>query len=69
MFMVNEADASAIRAAYHEGGEFSAAVELRRRFPGIADNEEARRCARTIASWAEPSDLPPNRAPSGKWRG
>jgi hypothetical protein len=29
-------------------GEFSAAVELRRRFPGITDNTQARECARTI---------------------
>lgn len=60
MFLVSEEDAAAIRAAYHEGGEFSAAIELRRRFPGIADNEEARRCARTIAGWAELPDLPSN---------
>ena len=48
---VTEADAAAIRAAFERGGEFSAAVELRRLFPGIADNAEARRCARTIAGW------------------
>jgi len=51
MFCVSEADATAIRAAYEQGGELSAAVELRRLFPGIADNENARRCARSIASW------------------
>jgi hypothetical protein len=34
-----------------ERGEFSAAVELRRRFPGITDNAQARECARTIAGW------------------
>ena len=58
MFMVNEDDATAIRAAYHEGGEFSAAIELRRRFPGITDNAKARECARTIAGWS-PTPLPP----------
>lgn len=36
---------------FERGGEFAAAVELRRRFPGISDNEQARRCARTIAGW------------------
>jgi hypothetical protein len=51
MFVVTETDAAAIRAAFERGGEFSAAVELRRLFPGIADNAEARRCARTIAGW------------------
>ncbi len=51
MFMVNEADAAAIRAAYFDEGELSAAIELRRRFPGIVDNARARECARTIAGW------------------
>jgi hypothetical protein len=36
MFVVNEAEAAAIRAIFHEKGEFSAAVELRRLFPGIS---------------------------------
>jgi len=52
MFMVNEVDAEAIRTAYEQGGEFSAAIELRRIFPGIVDNEKARMCARSIASWS-----------------
>jgi hypothetical protein len=51
MFVITEADAAAIRAAFERGGEFSAAVELRRLFPGIVDNAEARRCACTIAGW------------------
>jgi hypothetical protein len=51
MFVVSEAEAAAIRAAFDEGGEFSAAVELRRLFPGITDNEKARECVRTIAGW------------------
>jgi len=58
MFAVSEDDATAIRAAFHEGGEFSAAIELRRRFPGITDNAQARICARTIAGW-NPEPLPP----------
>jgi hypothetical protein len=51
MFIVSEAGAAAIRAAYEQEGELSAAVELRRRFPGITDNDHARVCARTIARW------------------
>jgi hypothetical protein len=51
MFCISEADAAAIRAIFHERGEFSAAVELRRLFPGIGDTEQARECARTIAGW------------------
>ena len=51
MFVVTEAEAAAIRAAFEQRGEFSAAIELRRLFPGIPDNAEARECARTIASW------------------
>jgi len=47
MFMITEADADAIRAAFFEEGELSAAIELRRRFPGITDNAQARTCART----------------------
>ena len=35
MFVVTEAEAAAIRAAFDHGGEFSAAVELRRLFPGV----------------------------------
>jgi hypothetical protein len=51
MFVVTEADAAAIRAAFEQSGELSAAIELRRLFPGITDNALARECARTIAAW------------------
>jgi hypothetical protein len=51
MFVVDEASAEAIRQAFEQGGELSAVAELRRRFPLITDNTEARRCARTIAGW------------------
>jgi hypothetical protein len=51
MFCVSEADAAAIRTAYEQDGELSAAVELRRLFPGIVDNENARACVRSIAGW------------------
>jgi hypothetical protein len=51
MFAVTEEDEAAIRAVYERRGEFAAAIELRRRFPGITDNAQARECARTIAGW------------------
>ena len=57
MFCVSEADAAAIRTAYEQDGELSAAIELRRLFPGIVDNEKARMCARSIAGWT-PLPLP-----------
>ncbi len=42
MFVVTEEVAATISAAFDQGGEFAAAVELRRLFPGVADNEQAR---------------------------
>ena len=63
MFVVSEADAAAIGAVYQQRGELSAAVELRQRFPGITDNAQARKCARTIAG-SKPLPLRPvKRAP------
>ena len=38
MFVVTEADAAAIRAVFNQEGELSAAIEVRRLFPGITDN-------------------------------
>jgi len=60
MFIVTEAEAEAIRTAFNHRGELSAAIELRRLFPGITDNAKARECARTIAGWrpAPPAPLP-----------
>ena len=58
MYVVTEADAAAIREAYETGGELSAAVELRRRFPGITDNATAREQARRIAAWTPLPDRP-----------
>jgi hypothetical protein len=58
MFSVTEAEAAAIRAVFQQDGELSAAIELRRRFPGITDNAQARECARTIAGW-QPLPLRP----------
>ena len=51
MFVVTEAEAAAIRAVFEQQGELSAAIELRRLFPGVTDNAQARECARTIAGW------------------
>jgi hypothetical protein len=56
MFTVDEPTAAAIRAAFDQGGELAAVLELRRHFPLIQDNEQARACVRTIASW---KPLPP----------
>jgi hypothetical protein len=56
MFAITEAEAAAIRAAFEQRGELSAVVELRRLFPGVTDNAQARECVRTIASWLP---LPP----------
>ena len=58
MFLVTESDATAIRAAYEQSGEFAAAVELRRRFKGITDNEKARACVRSIVGWTPLPALP-----------
>ena len=62
MFVVSEAEAAAIRNAFDRGGELSAAVELRRLFPGVTDNAQARECARIIAGWTPlPAPLRPAR--------
>ena len=64
---MSEAEAAAIRAVYEQRGELSAAVELRRRFPGIVDNVQARECAAS----SRVGSRPPRRtarffAPSGR---
>jgi hypothetical protein len=66
MFLVTESDASAIRAAYEQSGELAAAVELRRRFKGIADNETARACVRTIVGWKPRPAETPAKPPNGR---
>jgi hypothetical protein len=40
MFVIADADPSAIRALLNEEGELSAAIELRRRFPGLSGQRE-----------------------------
>ena len=54
MFVVTEAEAAAIRAVYEQSGELSAAVELRRLFPGVSDNAEARRYLGLAARYLRP---------------
>jgi hypothetical protein len=57
MFVIDEASAEAIRHVLNESGELAAAVELRRRFPGVSDLAQARSCVRAIAGW-HPQDGP-----------
>jgi hypothetical protein len=63
MFSVTEAEAAAIRDAFQQRGELSAVIELRRLFPGVTDNRQARECVRMIAGWApsEPNQSRPSR--------
>jgi hypothetical protein len=65
MFVVTEAEAAAIRTAFEQQGELSAAIELRRLFPGVTDNVQARECARVIAGW-KPLPLRPRRLPRNR---
>jgi hypothetical protein len=58
MFLVTEAEGAAIRAIHEQKGELSAAIELRRRFPGITDSAKARAHVRIIAGWT-PLPSPP----------
>ena len=55
MFALNETEIASIHAAFDAGGEFAAAVELRRLFPGISDLQKARECARTVLTWRRPA--------------
>jgi hypothetical protein len=69
MFVVSDTVAAKIRTAFEQQGEFAAAVELRRLFPGIMDTAQARECARTIAGW-QPLPAKPRlvRLPGGQSR-
>ena len=62
MFVADEETAEAIRRAWEEGGELAGVVELRRRFPLIADNANARRCVRAIVGWGPPPRPAPDQA-------
>jgi hypothetical protein len=68
MFVVSEAEAAAIRAIFHERGELSAAVELRRLFPRIPDTAQARKCVRMLAGWRPPPKRQPRLARSASAR-
>jgi hypothetical protein len=59
VFAIDEATIEAIRPARDEGGELSAIAELRRHFPLITDNAQARLCLRIIVGWKPV--LPPNK--------
>ena len=66
MFSVTNAEATAIRDAFHQHGELSAVIELRRLFPGVTDDRQARECVRMIAGWGR---LKPDQSrPSGSSR-
>jgi hypothetical protein len=49
---------TAIRDTFHQEGELSAAIEVRRRFPLIRENGAARLHARTIAGWTQSLPAP-----------
>ena len=59
MFSISDKDIAAIQIAFERGGELSATIEVRRIFPGIPDNAEARRVALTIAGWGSMSERGP----------
>lgn len=59
MFSTSDKDIAAIQAAFERGGESSATIELRRIFPGIPNNAEARTIALTIVGWSLMSKAPP----------
>ena len=61
MFSVTKAEATAIRDAFHQRGELSAALELRRLFPGVTDDRQARECVRMIAGWGPSEPDQPRR--------
>lgn len=74
MFIVTESDAAAIRVAFEADGEFSAAVELRRRFPGITNNGQARAIVSLTPLSVSPSQghavrlpSPDSPRPAGRW--
>lgn len=70
MFIITKSDADAVRAAFNQAGELSAASELKRRFPAITDNAHVRTCARTIAGWKSSATAPDTvtRLHPGAWR-
>jgi hypothetical protein len=70
MFSISDKDIAAIQAAFERGGELSATIEVRRIFPGIPDNAEARRVALIIAGWKSMSERgPPHEGIEGEGHG
>ena len=72
MFMVTEADAAAIRTAFHDEGELPAVIELRQRFPGITDHaldlhKHSNRAA-SAGCGSGPPSVSPVSAPSSNGR-
>ncbi len=65
MFVVDDAIAAAIRTAYIDLGVAAAVQELRRHVPGLDNDDEAQRWARTIAGWRS---LPPEATDTGRRR-
>ena len=61
MFVVDEETAAAIRRAWEEGGEPAGVAGPRRRFPLVADSEQARRRARAIVGGGAPRRPSPER--------
>ena len=57
MFVVTEAEVTAIRTAFEQRGELSAVGELRRLFPGIAGADQAREWVRIISSCSAPLEI------------
>ena len=51
MFVVTEADATAIRAVFRAARRVRGRDRAAAALPGITDNAQARECARTIAGW------------------
>jgi len=78
LLVISEAKAAAIRATFEQRGEFAAAVEVPRLFPGITSSEKARECVR--AGWRPlpkrprparlwPEEANPRSLPSRRWGG
>lgn len=59
MFFVDEVTAAWVRHVFGEDGELSAVIELRRRCPLIAGDEDARSCVRAIVGRHSPSSEEP----------
>ena len=55
MFALDEADVTAILAAFDRDGEPAAVVELRRRFPGLSENAGLE-ATRMIVRWRPARD-------------